>query len=71
MKVPRYIKNNLKKQADLSIAIKHLSDQFVKWCENNKIDMDKDEYINAHGYILGDSYEKAMIEYLESLEVNE
>lgn len=67
MKVPGYIKNNLKRQSELSEKIRILSRDFANWCDENNIDEDTSGFYDAHGMIGGDCSEIYMIEYLEKL----
>ena len=67
MKIPKYVKEHIRKMSDLARKQQIMNNQLTDYLEKLGVDMDYGEFEDAFSYVEGDCYPDALIDYLEEL----
>lgn len=67
MKIPKYVKEHIRKMSDLARKQQIMNNQLTTYLEKLGVDMDCDEFEAVFSYVEGDCCPDILINYLEEL----
>lgn len=67
MKIPKYVKEHIRKMSDLARKQQIMNNQLNSYLEKLGVDMDSNDFENAFSYVEGDCCAQILIDYLEDL----
>jgi hypothetical protein len=67
MKIPKYVKDHIRKMSDLARKQKIMNNQLTTYLEKLGVDMDCGEFEDVFAYVEGDCCPEILIDYLGEL----
>lgn len=67
MRIPKYVKEHIRKMSDLARKQQIMNNQLTTYLEKLGVDMDCGEFEDVFSYVEGDCCPDILIDYLEEL----